>query len=520
MDHQERIMPRRFRGGLKLLPNKVQSTLTPIRQVPVPDKLIVPLCQHIGREGVPVVKAGDKVLRGQVLAAADGKLSAPVHAPTSGVVESVSMRPLPHPGELQALCVVLRSDGKDQPVKNDLACLDYLTLTPEEIQEKIRQAGITGLGGAVFPTAYKLAKADKRGIRDLIINAAECEPYISCDDMLMRERADELMIGIQIMLHALSAPRALIGIERDKKKSIEALEAAMVRTGDPRIVLRKVYSIYPAGGERQLVQVLTGQEVPFDGYPQDIGFLSQNVGTALAIKRALIDGEPLISRIVTMAGKGVVMPGNLEARIGTPVAELIKACDGYLEGADALVMGGPMMGFSMTSDELPVIKATNCIVVAGPGELKKTEYVMPCIRCDKCAQVCPVNLQPQELFWQVQGGDLDKAASLAVADCIECGCCDYVCPSHIPLTQHFRYAKSELTDRRQQQEKSMRAKHRFEDHEARIRLEEQARQERLAARKQRLANAGQQEKEQQIAAVVRRVQEKIIARPGEEKDAG
>lgn len=520
MEQQDKIMPRRFRGGLKLLPNKIQSTLTPIRHVPVPDKLVIPLCQHIGREAIPLVKAGDKVLKGQPLGAADGHVSAPVHAPTSGTVESIGMHPIPHPGGLSALCVVLRSDGKDQAIDTGLACLDYLSLSPEEIQDRIQRAGITGLGGAMYPTATKMSKAEDRGIKDLIINAAECEPIISCDDMLMREHADELITGIQIMLHAMSTPRALIGIERDKRRAITALEKALARIGDERIVLRKIYSIYPAGGERQLVQVLTGQEVPHDGFPQDIGYLSQNVGTALAIKHALIDGQPLISRITTVAGKGVHLPGNFEVRLGTPIADLVAACGGYRDGAETLVMGGPMMGFSLPDDRLPVIKGTNCIAVAGPGELEQTDFAMPCIRCGKCAQVCPAHLQPEELYWQIKGGDLDKAARLSVDACIECGCCDYVCPSHIPLTQYFRYAKSELSARNRQQQKAQLAKHRFEDREARIRIEEDARQARLTARKKRLAEGSQQERERQISASVQRSQAKADTGAEPDKDFG
>ena len=292
------------------------------------------------------------------------------------------------------------------------------------------------------------------------------------------------------------------------KRAITALEKALAKIGDERIVLRKIYSIYPAGGERQLVQVLTGQEVPHDGLPQDIGYLSQNVGTALAVKHALIDGQPLISRITTVAGKGVHLPGNVEVRLGTPIADLVAACGGYRDGAEAMVMGGPMMGFSLTDDRLPVIKGTNCIAVAGPSELQQTDFVMPCIRCGKCAQVCPAHLQPEELYWQIKGGDLDKAAKLSVGACIECGCCDYVCPSHIPLAQYFRYAKSELSARDRQQQKSQLAKHRFEDREARISIEEHARQARLSARKKRLAEGNQQERERQIAASVQRAQEK------------
>ena len=518
MEHQDKIMPRRFRGGLKLLPNKIQSTLTPIRHVPIPDKLVIPLSQHIGRCAVPLVKVGEDVLKGQPIGAADGDVSAPVHASTSGFVESIGMHPIPHPGGLSALSVVLRTDGKDQAIDAGLVCMDYLSLSPEEIQDRVQLAGITGLGGAMYPTAAKMSKAEDRGIKGLIINAAECEPIISCDDMLMREHADDLITGIQIMLHAMSAPRALIGIERDKRRAISALEKALAGIGDERIVLRKIYSIYPAGGERQLVQVLTGQEVPHDGFPQDIGYLSQNVGTALAIKHALIDDQPLISRIITVAGKGVHMPGNLEARLGTPIAGLVAACGGYCDGAEAMLMGGPMMGFSLSDDQLPIIKGTNCIVVAGPGELEQTDYVMPCIRCDKCAQVCPANLQPQELYWQIKGGDLDKAAQLSVEACIECGCCDYVCPSHIPLAQYFRYAKSELRARDRQQEKSQLAKHRFEDRAARIRIKEEARQSRLAARKKRLADAGPQEREEQIAASVRRANAKTHAARDSDKD--
>lgn len=475
----------RFPGGLRLIGHKEHTTTEPIGVIPVPARLVLPLNQHIGKPAVPVVDVGQRVLRGQKIAEAHGPLSMPVHASSSGVVRDIARLPVPHPGGMTGTCIVIETDGLDEPAPCP-ARADYQGLQPEKLIALIEDAGIVGLGGAVFPTAPKM----RRGVdlKALIINGAECEPYISCDDRLMREKSAELIGGISIMLDALGIDQAVIGIEKDKPEASEALEAAMAERDDQRIELVKIFTIYPAGGERQIIQVLTGEEVPSGSLPQDIGYLCHNVGTAVAVHDAIIRGQPQISRIVTVAGKAVGKTGNFEVRLGTLLSDIVKACGGYdlSEGVGGLIMGGPMMGFSLASDEVPTVKASNCFIIARPDELRKTPFEMPCIRCGDCERVCPAELQPQDLFWQIQGGDLAGADRLHVVDCIECGCCDYVCPSHIPLAQHFRFAKAELRERQTESEYAGKQQKRFEQHEARIDGQQQQRQQRLDERKKNL----------------------------------
>jgi Na+-translocating ferredoxin:NAD+ oxidoreductase subunit C len=333
------------------------------------------------------------------------------------------------------------------------------------------------LGGAAFPTAVKLGAGS--AMKLLILNGAECEPYICCDELLLRERPQEVITGAQALMRALEIGRCCIAIEADKPLAQRALEAALTAAGETRIQLAVVPAIYPEGGERQLIKVLTGQEVPARGVPPDIGYLCQNVGTAAAVARAVLRGEPLISRIVTVTGEGVARPRNLEVRLGTPVAALIEACGGYTEQAAHLLMGGAMMGFPLADDSLPVIKGTNCIVVASREEIRPRAPAMPCIRCGECAEACPAQLLPQQLYWHARAGELDRLDEYHLFDCIECGCCDVACPSQLPLTQYFRFAKTELWARDRDRVRSDLARERFEARRARLDAEQQARRRRL-----------------------------------------
>ncbi len=498
----------RFHGGMPLPGHKRISTTTPLQEAGIPDLLIHPLSQHVGSPAEAIVKPGEHVLRGQPVARATGYIGSPVHAASSGTVLGISSRPVPHPSGLSADCVVIRTDGEDLAYEGYDPLSNYETLNAPALRARVRECGIVGLGGAAFPTSVKLNVGV--GLKTLILNAAECEPYISCDDMLLRHRAGEVVAGAQVMLHALEIRQCCIAIEDDKPEALEALTAAVKQTCDRRIEVVPIPVIYPAGGERQLIQVLTGQEVPADGIPADIGYLCQNVGTAAAVARAVLYGEPLISRVVTVTGSGIREPRNLEVRLGTPISRVVAACGGYSESARYLIMGGAMMGFPLDNDEIPVIKATNCLLVASDEDIRPRPVEQPCIRCGECATACPARLLPQQLHWSSQAGEFEEVEALSIYDCIECGCCDLVCPSHIPLTQYFRYAKTEIWNRKQERARSDHARERFEARKARVEQEDAEKKRRLEARTRALGEASKDDdaRKAMIDEVMKRVREK------------
>ncbi|MGB0723588.1 MAG: electron transport complex subunit RsxC [Gammaproteobacteria bacterium] len=474
----------RLPGGLHPAEHKDESTQRPIQTVPLPERLYLPLQQYSGSPAQAMVKPGQRVLKNKRLSDASSGLSAPLHAPTSGTVIAIEDRPFPHPSGLSAPCIVLEPDGRDE-IRVAPHCPDPMTRDPDGVADCVRRAGIVGLGGAVFPTHAKIH--GHRGydhIHTLIINGAECEPYITCDDMLMRERPDQVLDGIRIIRHAVLAKRCVIGIEENKPEALEALRNALERLDmDRDIEICVVPTVYPSGGERQLIQLLTGKEVPSGGLPLDIGVVCVNVGTAAAVSGALRGFQPLTRRIVTVTGSGVRNPGNYDVAIGTPVSELIAAAGGYTDTVKHLVMGGPMMGIALADDSMPVVKATNCIIAAAEGEFREPEPAMPCIRCGYCAEHCPVNLLPQQLYWYSKAKDFEKVEEYRVFDCIECGVCSYVCPSHIPLVDYFRYGKSELRNQAQGRELAERARLRVEARTLRQEREKAERAARAAARK-------------------------------------
>ncbi|MBE3656511.1 electron transport complex subunit RsxC [Vibrio navarrensis] len=464
-----------FPGGIHPAENKTQSNQQELVFASIPQEIVLPLKQHIGKAGNLLVNIGDHVLKGQALTQSTTGFTLPVHASTSGIVTAIEPRTTAHPSGLSELCVVIRPDGQDtwapkKPVS------DYTQCDAETLVDLIRMAGISGMGGAGFPTAKKLQSGLSR-TDILIVNAAECEPYITADDKLLQEHADEVIQGIEIVEHILKPQLTIIGIEDNKPLAIAALEKAAINKD---IVIRVIPTKYPSGGEKQLIKVLTNKEVPAGGIPADIGILVQNVGSLYAVKRAIVDGEPMVSRIVTLTGNTFKQPRNVWALLGTQVQALL---DEFGYHADKkltrLIMGGPMMGFSLPHAHVPITKTSNCILAPTRREIEPSRYEMDCIRCGACAEACPASLLPQQLQWHAKAQEYEKCTELNLKDCIECGACAYVCPSEIPLVNYYRQAKAEIRTRAQEAEAAERAKQRFEEKKARLEREKEERENRF-----------------------------------------
>ncbi|SHK59235.1 electron transport complex protein RnfC [Marinobacter antarcticus] len=458
-----------FSGGVHPAEHKQLSTARAIQVAGIPGQLVIPLQQHIGEPAEPVVAVGDYVLKGQKIADVIHGMGVPVHAPTSGVIESVGDHPVPHPSGMTDKCIVLKPDGKDEWCER-YPISDYRKLDRDQVLGIIHSAGISGMGGAGFPTYIKLKPRRDRKVDTLILNGAECEPYITADDMTMRERADEVVSGLKIMAWILRPERCVIGIEDNKPEAAAALREA---TQGTKIEIAIVPTKYPSGGEKQLIQILTGMEVPSGGIPADIGVMCQNIGTAVAVSRAIFEGTPLIARIVTLTGEALEKPGNFDVLLGTSVDYLLEQAGLQPDRASRLVLGGPMMGYTLTTTAVPITKTSNCIIAATASELPAPPPEQACIRCGQCAEVCPMELLPQQLFWHAKATEFEKAEHLNLFDCIECGACSYVCPSAIPLVQYYRYAKGEIRVQRAEQLKADRARERFEARQERLEREQQ-----------------------------------------------
>ncbi len=476
----------KFNGGVHPPEHKAESTLHPIIKLAIPEKLTLPLRQHVGNIPKLKVQVGDYVLKGQMLAEAEGTVSAAIHAPTSGIVTAISEEIIPHPSGLPDMCITLTPDGKDawQPLQP----IDWRTTAKKDLVASLRSSGIVGLGGATFPTHIKLRADGKSNVHTLVINAAECEPYITCDDMLMRERAEEIIKGIEIVQYLLGTEKCIIGVEDNKPEAASAMTSACNAltsnsTSHPVMSVKIVPTLYPSGDARRLIHLLLGTEIPNDKRSTDVGIQVFNVATVLAIYRYFEFGEPSINRIVTMTGN-VETPQNFEVLFGTPLPTLVAAAGGAKADTTHFIMGGPMMGFDLPSDQVPITKAANCIIAATPSLFAPPPPAMPCIRCARCADACPVNLQPQELYWFAKSDNFEKARDYNLFDCIECGCCTYVCPSDIPLVQYYRYAKSEIIAADKAKEAADLARERNEFRLARIEREKLERAQKHAERAQ------------------------------------
>ena len=487
-----------FHGGIHPPEQKAITSGKPIKHLPLPKQLILPLQQHIGRQGDLLVEVGDKVLKGQALTQSSNPMAVPVHAPTSGTITAIKKSVIAHPSGLSELCLFIDVDGEDTWKKREI-CQDFSKLSHQDIIKKIAGAGIAGMGGGGFPTHIKVNT--KPDINFLIINAAECEPYITADDLLICEQSEAIVDGIKILDQLLNPAFILIGIEGNKPRAIKALQQATQHNAKIKVCV--LPTKYPSGGEKQLIKILTGKEVNSGTLPIDLGIVVQNIATCFAISDAVINDIPLIRRVVTLTGRALSKPQNLWVLLGTQVSYLLNQTGFFREVSETksppnspppnppVIMGGPLMGFSILNEQVPIVKTSNCILAPSkiemPSAFDNYSNEVECIRCGQCADVCPSQLLPQELQWSAKAKDHQQLIELNLFDCIDCGACAYVCPSQIPLVQYYRVAKAEIRQQQQLDIKAEKAKARFEARKLRLEQEKTARKEKhdkaAAARK-------------------------------------
>lgn len=503
----------KFHGGIHPPENKHQSLASPIADAGIPPQLVLPLSQHIGAPAKPVVAVGDSVLKGQLIADAAGFVSVPVHAPSSGTISAIEERLIAHTSGHSAPCIVIDCDGKDEWIAH-AGTANFAALEKPELINLIRNAGIAGMGGAGFPSAVKLSVSPDANIETLIINGTECEPYITADDILMREQPQDIIAGTQILQHLIGARETLIGVEDNKPEGIAALREAAQGT-DIQIV--EFPTQYPSGGEKQLIEILTGKQVPSGGLPSGVGVVCQNIGSTVAIYEAVTHGKPLISRVTTVTGEGVSDPQNYRVLLGTTMRFVLEKAGFQAQKSTRVIMGGPMMGFTVPDIDVPIVKTTNCLLAPTEQELPTPPPAQACIRCGMCAEACPASLLPQQMFWFAQGKEFEKLEQHNLFDCIECGACSYVCPSNIPLVQYYRASKAEIIQLRKDHEKAEHSRVRFEARQERLEQEEEAKEAKRAARKkaaeqraQQAAESGESE-EDPIAAAIERAKAKKAA---------
>jgi len=433
-----------FHGGVH--PKQMKITAgSPIVHSPLPPRLILPLKQHIGQVCAPIVEVGERVLRGQKIGKSQGYVSAPVHAPTSGTVLAIEEHAVPHPSGMGRLCIIIEPDGLDEADESLPPISDYRAEEPGIIRERIRLSGIVGLGGAVFPSFIKMLRDHRHPIEMVILNGIECEPYLTCDHRVMLEHTATVVRGMDVIMHAVAARRGVIAIEDNKPDAIAAMQQAIADAAFEDVEVHVLPTRYPQGGEKQLIEAVTGRQMPAGRLPLHIGVLCQNVGTAKAIHDAVCLGQPLTQRVVTVSGDAVPDPANICVRIGTPIPFLLAQCGLEDLRGVRLIHGGPMMGERLPRMNVPLVKSTNGVLAMHQESLYSEHAAEePCIRCGHCVEVCPVGLVPNELAWHCRNDQFDRGQEYDLFDCIECGCCSYVCPSHIPLVHYFRYAKGQV----------------------------------------------------------------------------
>jgi electron transport complex protein RnfC len=467
-------------GGIHPEYRKELTSEKAIVALPVPKTLYLPLQQHMGAPANTTVNAGDMVKKGQLLAKAQGAISAAVHAPTSGRIAAITEMTAPHPSGLPQLTIMLDSDGKDEWAEPMPPIEDPFAASPNAIKARVAEAGIVGMGGATFPSAVKLGLGNQHKLEILLLNGAECEPYLTCDDRVMREFAGQVVDGARIMAHALGAPKVIIAVEDNKPQAIDCLKAEAAKT--PNVEVVGVPVQYPMGAERHLTQAVTGRETPARKLTADVGVVVHNVATARAVHQAVRLGRPLLSRVVTVSGGAVAEPKNIEVPLGTRVSELLDFCGGISKQAKRIISGGPMMGQPLPSLDVAVVKGTSGILALTQSETNE-HASSPCIRCGSCVTYCPCGLVPVEMAAYIRNDNLDLAAKIGVQDCVSCGSCSYICPSHIPLVHYFNYAKGKIAALDRERRKNEQTKALVEAHNARLERQAQAKREAAAKAK-------------------------------------
>ena len=432
-----------FKGGIHPPHLKKATEKVQLKRANEPQTVVIPMQQHIGAPCEPIVKVGDKVKVGQKIGEAKAFVSTPIHASIAGTVKKVAVMDVPNGAK--ATCIVIESDGSNEVHESVIPKGSIDSLTGKEIVGIIKEAGITGMGGAGFPTHVKLSPPPDKKLDTVILNGAECEPYLTADHRLMLEEPEKVVFGLKAIMKAVGVSVGIIGIENNKPDAIAIMEKAVAN--EPNINVATLITKYPQGGEKRLINAITGKEVPSGGLPMDVGVVVNNVGTAAAVATIIQTGMPVVERIVTITGSAISEPKNLIVKVGTSFAEVVEQCGGYKGKLGKLISGGPMMGFAQFTDEIPVIKGTSGILALDEKEARRPEP-QSCIRCGKCVEVCPVNLQPIFLSQLALKGMYDETERYHVLDCIECGSCSFVCPSKRPLVDSIRIAKREAIAKR------------------------------------------------------------------------